>query len=167
MPAQESISYSQLSKLSGLREDILRHYIREVICTLGFLAEDSAGDVCQSAASLVWHLNPDMADTHEWNVDHKFPAAVAEAEARAQDPQGTNDLICGYTHAFKANTDGYEPIYKHIGRSPEQGRKFSSMMRVGATRGGVTEILQQYDWSLMNGKTLVDVRAYLPPLKLY
>ena len=157
VPAKESISYLQLSKLSGLREDILRHYIREVICTMGFLAEDSAGNVCHSAASLVWHVNTDLADTHEFDVDHKFPAAVAEAEARAQDPQGTNGLICGYSQAFKATSDGYEPFYKHVMRSPEQGRKFSNMMRMASTRGGVKEILKLYDWSTMHGKTLVDV----------
>lgn len=140
-----------------MREDILRHYVREVIVTFDFLAEDSLGNVSHSPASRMWHTHPDMADTIEWNLDYKAPAAVAEADARVQDPQGVRDEICGYTQSFKAPQGEYEPMYKHMARSPEQSRKFQAMMRAASTRGGSESILHLYNWAEMKGKVLVDV----------
>ena len=42
-----------------------------------------------------------MGDIHEFNIECKPQAAFGDAEARAQDPQGKSDAICGYSEAFK------------------------------------------------------------------
>ena len=133
--------------------------IREVISTLGFLEEDESGQVCHSPASLVWHTNPDMGDAHEFNFECKPQAAFGDAEARTQDPEGVNDSICGYSQAFKHEVDGYEPFYKHMARKTELTKKFQATMRVAGApkRGGTHEILGQFDWTNLHGKTIVDV----------
>ena len=155
MPSSGSVAYPVLARLTGLREDILVHLVREAAVTLAFLTEDADGNVCHSPASLIWHTNRDLADAMEWHLDHKPQAAIAEADARNIDPLGQNDAICGFSQSNKEGK--YEPFYQYMARNPEQARKFQALMRATATRDDLTEILRLRDWSDLNGKILVDV----------
>jgi hypothetical protein len=152
VPLYGTISYCELSNKASISEDRLKHLVRIAIVCSNFLSETSDGQVTHSENSRIWQLDPLTASGMEVMLDHLPASAFKLGEVCVQDPTDEKQDTCGFSLSHN------QPLYAYLEAHPEEGRNFAAHMRAQAAQHGDSAIQDGYDWSALNGKTLVDVR---------
>ncbi|EHY54589.1 hypothetical protein HRR83_004288 [Exophiala dermatitidis] len=150
VPLDGSISYEELSAKVGVSTDRLKHLVRVAAVCSNFLAETASGEVKHSNNSIIWQLDPLMANGMEVMLDHLPSSSFKLGDVCIEDPTDEKETVCGFSLARG------QPLYEYLENHPDQGRRFAAHMRAQAAQSGDAAIQGCYDWHSLKGKTLVD-----------
>ncbi|EXJ86617.1 hypothetical protein A1O3_03570 [Capronia epimyces CBS 606.96] len=150
VPLEGSISYTDLSARVGVSADRLKHLVRIAAVCSNYLAETETGEVQHSNNSVIWQLDPLMANGMEVMLDHLPSSSFKLGEVCTQDPTDEKETVCGFSLARN------QPLYEYLETNPDQGRRFAAHMRAQAAQQGDAAIQGCYDWRSLKGKSLVD-----------
>ncbi|KAK5170320.1 uncharacterized protein LTR77_004907 [Saxophila tyrrhenica] len=155
VPLNGSISYSELSKQTGVSEAALRRVLRFAISNHVF-AEKQPGFISHSAASRLLVDDPTMFDWVGSVVQEITPAQLAEGKALEKYPEADESSKTGYMVANKATEQSF---YLHMAKEPERVRQFGSAMSGFAKGRGhsLDHLVNNFPWGELGSGTVVDL----------
>jgi hypothetical protein len=159
VPLTGTITYSDLAEKSKIGESVLKNMIRLVVPAVGFFSEPLSGHVGHSATSAIFVRNPGVAAAFQFASMSIPQSAINLYEALLVDPSGQDQNASAFrvTHS---NPDGDpESIWDRLKRIPEENKWFMTTMKLFAKRPtyDAVHLVNGYDWSALQGKTVVDV----------
>ena len=159
VPLNTTISYADLSAGSGVGESVLRSIVRTAIASLGFLTELEPGQVGHSAVSAIYHRDKVTGDGERFIYNNLPISAIYLYESLKQDPSGQDENLSAFCSSHKDPQGNPENVWKYFKSHPEEGRHFMSAMKSVAAHPNrsAAHIVNSYDWSMLNGKLVVDV----------
>lgn len=164
VPLTGTISYNDLAEKSKVGESVLKDMIRLVIPAVGFFTEPLKGHVGHSATSAIFVRNPEVAAVFLFTSMSIPQSAINLYEALLLDPSGQDQDACAFRVTHR-NPDGNpEGIWDRLKRMPEESKWFMTTMNLFAKRPtyGAVHLVDGYDWSALQSKTVVDVSRPYP-----
>jgi hypothetical protein len=148
--------------MSKVGESVLKDMIRLVIPAAGFFTEPLKGHVGHSATSAIFVRNPEVAAVFLFTSMSIPQSAINLCEALLLDPSGQDQDTYALRVAHR-NPDGNpEGIWDWLKRMPHGNKWFMTTMKFFAKRPtyGAVHLVNGYDWSALQGKTLVNVNRF-------
>jgi hypothetical protein len=159
VPVNDSISFTELSRVVSLPESLTRDTLRHAIAN-GIFQENTHGHVAHSPMSKLL-LEPEMDAWISHSLNDVFPAVPMVLESWKRFPATNEPNESGFSLAIGNG----KTLFQYLAEDPFARGRFSLAMSGLTADGGydIQYLVKGYRWSdLPSGATVVDVRPYSP-----
>ncbi|KAI0433455.1 O-methyltransferase-domain-containing protein [Xylaria sp. FL1042] len=158
VPLDGTASYAEIAKVSGLKEDLCRRFLRLAMGSHIFAEESGTQRVRHTASSRLLATNQSFSDAVGLEIDDLGPASskvIDVWEKHKQDTAEPNQsAFCMFNETDKS-------IFAFLASQPERARRFGGAMAY-FTKGETWDLrhmLKAFDWSSIDhpGAQVVDI----------
>ena len=158
VPLNGTVTFTEISKLSGLEFDKCRRILRYAMnCHLFY--EPTPEHVAHTAMSALLAKDESARDIVSHCMEDVFPGTTSEANAIAKWPNTNDPAKCGLSLGFNL-ADG-KSIFDWFGDNPARAEIFGGAMAFLGSEGtdisAMAEVGYGYDWKHLGKASLVDV----------
>ncbi|KAJ5714632.1 uncharacterized protein N7483_011813 [Penicillium malachiteum] len=156
VPINSTISFPELSKVTGLPEDVLTRGVRYGIAN-GLFREATPGNIAHSAASAALSNNLHLRNIVHFGTEFLQNILMKIPETMIMQTDETTDKVPETAFNLAYRTD--ENLFQYFAHSTELNRKYHEylMGRVNTPLWSTDKLGAAWDWASLGSKTIIDV----------
>ncbi|KAJ6024072.1 hypothetical protein N7540_004869 [Penicillium herquei] len=156
VPIDSTISFVELSKVTGLPEDVLTRGVRYGIAN-GLFRETTPGNIAHSAASAALANNLHLRNIVHFGTEFLQNILIKIPETMIMQTDKTTDKVPETAFNLAYRTD--ENLFQYFAHSTELNRKYHEylMGRVNTPLWSTDKLGAAWDWASLGSKTIIDV----------